>query len=200
MTSSSCMPWKELGFLVYVDWIWYGITILWTWQTNCMGTMEGFSRSDRYFYQTITLWRNLNQRFRSNWTFHWSHVWRDLSAQNCWQMPQVFIYTDGSCNGKLPTYTRCLAETRLAGDVTVRNMSRLHDTGRSWSKLADSGGYMDDEGEQQPVCTTLPKASQAFKDLKHCSCKGLCVRDSSICKRYNLACTYLCHCQGQCVN
>ena len=135
MTSYSCMPWKELGFLVYVDWMWYGITILWTWQTNCMGTMEGFSRSDRYFYQTITLWRNLNQRSRSNWTFHWSHVWRDLSAQNCWQMPHVFIYTDGLCNGKLLTCTRYLAETRLAGDVTVRNMSRLYDTGRSWSKL-----------------------------------------------------------------
>ena len=104
---------------------------LWTWQTNCMGTMEGFSRSDRYFYQTITVWRNLNQRFRNNLTFHRSHYDETCPHKNCWQMPQVFIYTDGSCNGKLPTYTRCLAETRLAGDVTVRNMSRLHDTGRS---------------------------------------------------------------------
>ena len=66
--------------------------------------------------------------------------------------------------------------------------------------LADSGWFVDDEGKQQSVWTTLPKASQACKELKYSSCKGLCVRDSYTCKKYNLPSADLCCCQGQCKN
>ena len=47
--------------------------------------------------------------------------------------------------------------------------------GEADQNLADWSWFVDDEGEQQPVWTTLPKASQGSKELKHCSCKGLCV-------------------------
>ena len=54
-------------------------------------------------------------------------------------MPQVFIYTDESYNGQRPIYTRCLSAKRLPGDVTVRYIDLMHDTGQSWSKLCRYG-------------------------------------------------------------
>ena len=65
-----------------------------------MENMVGFPGNDRY--QTIAVRRNLNRRFWNDWTFSGPHVWRDLSAQSCRQMPQVFIYTDESYNGQWP--------------------------------------------------------------------------------------------------
>ena len=61
-------------FLVCIGWMWYGITISWAWQTNCIGSIEGFSRSNRYFYQTIAVRRNLNQTSWNDWTFRRPHV------------------------------------------------------------------------------------------------------------------------------
>ena len=44
---------------------------------------------------------------------------------------KVFIYIDESYNGQLPIYTRCLAVTRSPGDVTVKYMGVLRDTGQN---------------------------------------------------------------------
>ena len=62
--------------------------------------------------------------------------------------------------------------------------------------LGHSGWFVDDKEEQQSVWTALPKSSKACKELKHCSCKGLCIRESGTWKKYDLPCTDLCHCQG----
>ena len=62
--------------------------------------------------------------------------------------------------------------------------------------LGHSGWFVDDKEEQQSVWTALPKSSKTCKELKHCSCKGLCVRESGTRKKYDLPCTDLCHCQG----
>ena len=70
-----------------------------------------------------------------NWLNRRPHVRQYLPAQNYWQMPQVLIYTDESYNGQRPVYTRCLAAKRSPGDVNVRYIDVLHDTGQSWSKL-----------------------------------------------------------------
>ena len=98
-----------------------------------MKNIVGFFGSDRY--QTIAVWRYLNRKFRNGWTFRRPQVWQDLSAQNCWQMPQVFVYTDKLSDEQWPpTQDAFLKNVRL-GDFTVRYMDALHDTWRSWSKL-----------------------------------------------------------------
>ena len=93
-----------------------------------------------------------------------------------------------SCN----TFTReCQSQTYwlrwINPDETDQNLGHL-------------GWFVDDKEEQQSVWTALPKSSKTCKELKHCSCKGLCVRDSGTWKKYDLPCTDLCHCQGQCEN
>ena len=126
---------QSCHFLVCVDYLWYRITISWAWQTNCMESIEYFSGSDRYFYQTMAVRRNLNWRFRNDWTFLCPHVWQNLSAQNCWQIPEVFIYTDERYNGQLPTYTGCLVQNVRRGmsqsDIWVRCMT-LDEVDESW--------------------------------------------------------------------
>ena len=99
---------------------------------------------------------------------------------------------------------------QLPGDALLQHVRWEMPQSEIWARcmtldevdqnFADSGLFVNDEGEEQPVWTTLPKASQAFKELKHCSCKGLCVGDSCTCKKYNLTCTDLCRFQRQCEN
>jgi len=58
---------------------------------------------------------------------------------------------------------------------------------------------IDFAGNVSPKLTTLPKASQACKELKHCKCKGNCSRSSGCtCKTFSLPCTELCTCVGYC--
>ena len=44
---------------------------------------------------------------------------------------------------------------------------KLNETDQIFGNL---GWFVDDKGEQQPVWTALPNSSQAYKELKHCSC------------------------------
>ena len=64
----------------------------------------------------------------------------------------------------------------------------------------DWGWTVDSTGNISPKLTTLPKASQACKELKHCKCKkGKCASSSACtCKRFSLPCTELCACCGSC--
>ena len=64
----------------------------------------------------------------------------------------------------------------------------------------DWGWSVDSTGSIAPKLTTLPKASQACKELKHCKCKkGKCASSSACtCKRFSLPCTELCACCGSC--
>ena len=187
-------------FLVCIGWMWYGITISWAWQTNCIGSIEGFSRSNRYFYQTIMVWSNLNRRFQNDWTYCHPYACEDLSTQNCWQMLQVFIYTDELQNGQLPTYKRCLDATFAGGchSQTYRCVAwhwiKLMKTCQIWVGLG-----MTKAGSSQ--CGQYHQKHQKHaKKLKHCSCKGFCVGDSCTYKKCNLPSTDLCRCQGQCEN
>ena len=186
-------------FLVCIGWMWYGITISWAWQTNCIGSIEGFSRSNRYFYQTIAVRRNLNQTSWNDWTFRRPHVWQDLPAQNCWQMPQVFICTDEWYKGQLPTYTRCLAATRSSGDVRVRHMSTLDDAGRGWSKLGRFGlarGWKKASSRQYGQ--HYQKHHKHAKNWNTGHVKGFMLGTVVHAKKYILSCTDLCRCQGRC--
>ena len=61
-------------------------------------------------------------------------------------------------------------------------------TGWGWTK--------DDNGVYVPKWTTLPLAAKACYELLCCGCKKGC-RKNCRCKRANLECTGLCHCQGR---
>ena len=60
-------------------------------------------------------------------------------------------------------------------------------TGWVWTK--------DDNGVYVPKWTTLPLADEACYELLCCGCKKGCIKNCR-CKRANLECTGLCHCQG----
>ena len=61
-------------------------------------------------------------------------------------------------------------------------------TGWGWTK--------DANGVYVPKWTTLPLAAEACYELLCCGCKKGC-RKNCRCKRANLECTGLCHCQGR---
>ena len=61
------------------------------------------------------------------------------------------------------------------------------------------GWTTEGKGLVHPIWSTLPKASLACKELKHCKCKKLCSSEySCTCKTYGLSCTELCRCEGYC--
>ena len=60
--------------------------------------------------------------------------------------------------------------------------------------------YKDEYGLLNPIWTTLPKASKACKELKHCNCQKNCSTNGKCkCKEYSLPCNELCCCGGYCV-
>ena len=67
-----------------------------------------------------------------------------------------------------------------------------------YTDISEWGWQINAAGEVNPLWTTLPKASQACKELKHCKCKNGCANTSCTCKAYALPCTELCLCRGFC--
>ena len=159
-----------------------------------MESMISFFGSGRY--QTIAVWRYLNRKFRNDWTFRRPHVWQDLSAQNCWQMPRVFVYTDKLSDEQWPGYTRCLSK-KFGGISQSDIWTCCMTLDEANQNLADLSWIVNGENKQQPVLITLPKASHACKKFYHCSWIGLCDEDSCTWKKYNLPCTDLSCCQGR---
>ena len=68
----------------------------------------------------------------------WRKIWQDLSAHNCWQIPQMFIYTNEWYSEQRPTYMKCILATRLLGDITVRHMDALHFVGLWMGKVSSN--------------------------------------------------------------
>ena len=63
-------------------------------------------------------------------------------------------------------------------------------TNWGWKKLS--------ENDISPVWTLLPEASKACRALFKCKCKKGCIRNCKCRKEYQLPCTELCWCRGQC--
>ena len=91
-------------------------------------------------------------------------------------------------------------------DALIQHIKRAMLQSRIWASclsltephvdITEWGWNINAAGEVNPLWTTLPKASQACKELKNCKCKD--VNTSCTCKSYALPCTELCLCRGYC--
>ena len=73
--------------------------------------------------------------------------------------------------------------------------SQVHVTLPELPSPADWGWYND--GQWNPMWSTLPQAQKSCYELIHCSCKKAC-RGLCKCTKANLECTALCACGGDC--
>ena len=61
----------------------------------------------------------------------------------------------------------------------------------------EAWGWKDVDGCYLPMWMMAPEASKVLKELKHCSCRKNC-GGRCICRRFEVPCTELCKCDGQC--
>ena len=68
-----------------------------------------------------------------------------------------------------------------------------------WQDIPDVNdfGWKQEHGLISPKWTLLPEASKACYELVKCGCKRNCGTRCK-CKQFNLECTDLCQCGGQC--
>ena len=93
-------------------------------------------------------------------------------------------------------------------DALIQHIKRAMLQSRIWASclnltephvdITEWGWNINAAGEVNPLWTTLPKASQACKEIKNCKCKDGCENTSCTCKSYALPCTELCLCRGYC--
>ena len=99
---------------------------------------------------------------------------------------------------------RSLENLPLTQDVLLQHVLRVAHQSGIWTNSVvsdfeipnpDDWGWKLEDGQWQPIWTTLPPASTACTELINCNCKKSCTRCK--CSQASLPCTDLCRCQCQ---